>query len=67
MATGGGVHTVTATVTKGIEFFSPFPCHCRHSVNKPLKEKFYFGTAIATERRITKRETEGEGVSSSCV
>ena len=67
MATGGGVHTVTATVTKGMEFLCPFPCHCHHSVNKHLKEKFYFSMVIATERRITKRETEGEGVSSSRV
>ena len=36
MATGGGVHAVTAKATKGMEFFSPFRCRCRHSVNKPL-------------------------------
>ena len=37
MATGCGVNIVTVMATTEIELFSPFHCHCRHSVNEPLK------------------------------
>ena len=35
MATGHGVHMVMAMVTEKVEFYSPFRCHCRRSVNEP--------------------------------
>ena len=58
MATGGGVYTVMAMATKGIEFFSPFHCHCHYSVNKPLhrekmwqRSKVLQGMGIPTQKR----------------
>ena len=35
MATGVSVHTVAATATEIIRFFSTFHCRCRRSVNEP--------------------------------
>ena len=35
MATGGDVHIVMATATEKIEFFGPFHCRCRRTVNEP--------------------------------
>ena len=40
MESSDGVHTVVATATEKIEFFSPFHCRCHRSVNGPLESVF---------------------------
>ena len=37
MESSDGVHTAAATAMEKIEFFSPFHCRCRCSVNEPFE------------------------------